>query len=71
MKETDALLAAAVCSYPEGSYENSADCYVEYRTFTVDELELMRDIYSMRVRHNKNGTIRVTVSRKRPFGEGT
>jgi len=67
MKEADALLAAAVCVYPENGYHNPEGCYVQYRTFTKDELDLMRDTYSMRVRRNKGGSIRVTVSRKWPI----
>ena len=67
MKKADALLAAAVCVYPEGDGRNSQDCYVMYRTFTEDELDLMWTTYSMRVRHNKDGSIRVVVTRKRPI----
>ena len=67
MKEADALLAAAVSTYPENAYHNPDGCYVQCRTFTEAELSLMRDSYSMRVRRNKNGSIRVTVSRKAPI----
>lgn len=68
MKKADALLAAAVSVYPENSYHNSESCYVQYRTFTAAELGLMQASYKMRVKRNRGGSIRVTVTRKEPIG---
>lgn len=67
MKEANALLAAAVSVYPENGYHNSEGCYVQYRTFTADELWLMQDSCKIRVNRNRNGSIRVTVTRKEPI----
>lgn len=68
MRKADALLAAAVASYPEGDSHTHRGCYRFYRVFTKRELESMRDDYSMRIHARKDGCIRVTVTRKKPIG---